>query len=445
MGKSPENNSEIENELSRLVAVDEHSPASFELSDLEKQAVIDKMCDIATPGVAYKELSGPDDIVTKVFKEGILGGSYRNARSGDYDAPITADNWAKTVHKNKNSLVFFNISGRTRFEASFRNLVHNSDPEMKYYLRSSERIGGAETFIVFDLDSYKERPSFGFGQSDTEHHDQLINNQRGRSFIKGIDELSYRQIPERPNHPLEYYEEHNRKAPAAYGFALSYRVPPRFFKGVVILDTPLKEAISVDERRSKFLEWLSESSRELSGWKYESRIGTLDYTNNIRNYFKEICEGTIKELVVEILRIKKCQDYENVNFFTQAEVEWLKSFVAKTFKTLFISFDPETTLGVTGEQKEKCEIMTSRCIKLIVDIFLGIRKEFVLIEDPNELSLWQKSKAEDILKEMFQGVGEKKDRLVPIYDGDGNMLWPERISHEDIVKIEEEKKTKKEE
>jgi hypothetical protein len=38
-----------------------------------------------------------------------------------------------------------------------------------------------------------------------------------------------------------------------------------------------------------------------------------------------------------------------------------------------------------------------------------------------------------------------KNHFLPIYDSWGNLWWPERISHEDIIKMEEEKKVKKEE
>jgi len=38
-----------------------------------------------------------------------------------------------------------------------------------------------------------------------------------------------------------------------------------------------------------------------------------------------------------------------------------------------------------------------------------------------------------------------EEKSLPVYDLEGNLLWPKRISHEDIVKMEEEKRIKKEE
>ncbi|MFH0804505.1 MAG: hypothetical protein V1896_02805 [Candidatus Zambryskibacteria bacterium] len=51
----------------------------------------------------------------------------------------------------------------------------------------------------------------------------------------------------------------------------------------------------------------------------------------------------------------------------------------------------------------------------------------------------------DVVDMQMVTFGEKTDLLIPVYDADGNMLWPKRMSYEEVKKFVEERDKKKEE
>lgn len=419
MGKLEQpNTAPIENNDSNKEKQAERS-TSLELSDLEKRAVMDKMCDIASPGIAYTGIrnhSTVDDIVTRIFKNGLLG----SVNKGEGDVlgginsearPASAEKWAKDLRTNKNSLVFFNISGRTSFVQELG--VDDSeiiDPEMKHMRM--------EIVILFDLKKFKER----HGESTVKN----THNQRINTFMSTWGQVSP-----------------GGKVDARFGFTLSYRVAPRFFKGVVITERLFK-SLSFNERRVLFEKWLDEEYTvdykiNFQGSNY--KFYNPSFYRSIR-YVADEFIGVITDKVVEG---KKQGKYNHYNSNDQAELEL---FAFQKIRDLINNIQQEEYKydnhgsDIYHDTEYDCDNIHKRVfgghvlhefVKRVIYDFTGPLK--VLETDPTQKELFLKKRLIETLQEMFVGVGDKKDRLVPIYDKDGNMLWPEQMSHEDIVEM----------
>lgn len=131
--------------------------------------------------------------------------------------PSSKERWTETSRERKN-FVHFNIVGRARgldvdpdISDSIQKYSHISEIGMSYYIR----YGGMA--LVFDISSYKEAvPEFPAkkGKSRTFFsHDPFFKHNYNKEGTRTKEGLS---IPD-----------------SEYGFVLSHRIAPRFFKGIV--------------------------------------------------------------------------------------------------------------------------------------------------------------------------------------------------------------------
>jgi hypothetical protein len=78
-----------------------------------------------------------------------------------------------------------------------------------------------------------------------------------------------------------------------------------------------------------------------------------------------------------------------------------------------------------------------------IDLFEYTKKFVKMIElnDPNALSIHFNNLVIKVVQVMLIACKENPEKVVPVYDRFGNLLWPKRMSHEEIVKMKAEEKT----
>ena len=186
-----------------------------ELSPQVIEKIMEKVQDIDTEGTAYHALFQKEKQLKFILSSGILGQELGgNERKG-----VTKEWWAKSVHERK-KFVHFNIVGRARRDLDdpdiddYRRQKYSEKTEIgrSYYLKR----GGMA--LIFDIGNYQElspefRPKKGMSRTFRSHDPYFYShrNEEGRTTQKGLS------IPE-----------------SEYGFVLSHRVSPRFFKGIVL-------------------------------------------------------------------------------------------------------------------------------------------------------------------------------------------------------------------
>jgi hypothetical protein len=50
-------------------------------------------------------------------------------------------------------------------------------------------------------------------------------------------------------------------------------------------------------------------------------------------------------------------------------------------------------------------------------------------------------KADAVIKVMLEADATKPERLLPVYDIQGNLIWPEKITYENVKKLIEQRDT----
>ena len=281
------------------------------------EKIMEKVQDIDAEGTAYHSLSQKS--LRMILRDGLLG---RGFQSGD-DLEVSKEKWAETIRETKNKFIHFNIVGRARnlhdpdIEDSMQKYSQRREIGRSYYMR----YGG--TALVFDIGSYKEAiPEFPAkkGKSRTLYsHDPFFkyNYKEGTRTKEGLP------IPD-----------------SEYGFVLSHRVAPRFFKGIVF--------------------------------------------DAIRKLTEEEIEDHLE---------RERRSYEQ---YTK-----LKSFDEERARVRL----KETKIRDKNSESEQVEQITV------------------------------------IMKEVYRG---KENLLLPIYDISGNLLWPQKMTYEEVKLFVAEREEKKE-
>jgi len=294
-----------------------------ELSPEVIEKIMEKVRDIDTKGLAYHVLFQREKHLKSVLSSGILG----QELGGNERKDVTKEWWVKSIRERK-KFVHFNIIGRARKDLD--------DPDIDDYRRQkySEKTEIGKSYhlkyggiaFIFDISDYQElSPEFrpGKGVSRTfRSQDPYFYSHRGEEGRTTQEGLS---IPQ-----------------SEYGFVLSYRVPPRLFKGIVL---NAERYLTEDEVKNEV---------EYSRKAYEK------YTKPTKGPFDE--EKTKQRIIERRVRDK--------------------------------NYEPQQVHQIVG-----------------------------------------------ILKEVYQ---EKKYHPLPIYDVYGNLLWPQKISYEDVKKLVAEREKNKE-
>lgn len=472
---------------------------SLELSEQEREKVLDKMCDITTPGIGYTAFRNYKNFLNKIFRNGILGGIRED---WDDDDPYTytkkiesVRDWAKQAREaqrkgEREARVFFNITGRAFYErangytAGWGDWIQNVEgrksdgvplsgrqfmyPEMRYYLENESSMHKYDHagmrwlfkkernnnfFIIFDPSKFKEA---GLGYSSK--IGTFTKTTETGCLHGNYDHIGY------GFESKEEWKDFQKKAFGIYGFNLAARVSPKLFKGVIMVERPVKEIeftrqTTLEERKDKFLEmFLSDAESELRYLQeinsYEKNSVPVDYSQRKEREIKLILEHLTKlassfvDIFIKMmLSEKKCQNYQDVESFSDEEKRFLFDFIRKRIK--FPTETDKYNLYEGSNPLYDIKLAELRDIiyslpNYISEIFLNINGSYYMQEkDPEKVRLFKESKAEELAREMISGVSDKRDRIVPIYDLDGNMVWPEWKTHKQIVEELEETKNDK--
>lgn len=200
VAKKELSNSEDENELEPQI--------------LEK--VMAKVVDIEKPGIGYSMVrSYPKDneseienseFLRSIFECGLLGKELGD-KGGKYHGESDKEQWAHNVRKDRNAVVYFNLTGTGRQEGDPKR----NEIEQSYWVSGNSRIS-----LLFDISSFKQEDPL----DKEEYKNFKQKNKRYRLDYSGSGSV-------------EDYKERG-KVDTEHGFVLSHRIAPRNFMGIMV-------------------------------------------------------------------------------------------------------------------------------------------------------------------------------------------------------------------
>ncbi|MDO8511660.1 MAG: hypothetical protein Q7S57_00130 [bacterium] len=253
--------------------VPEQNPEGLEsvLSPEVVEAIMGKVQDIDKKGTAYTGISRSEPIygmphrLGEILKYGLLGVDHHYS-SGKTPYEYWQRDGAMTGTM-KGSFINFNIVGRIREKISpdKTQIAQTDYSGGKLNDGSRTDIISPAISIIFDLSSYKEQPA-------------------PRDFFAG------------PQSSRKYHAVKHKSAEQPSlesGFALSYRIAPRKFRGIV-LSCPLNQ---IDEN-SSLLDSVRLQMEEVNKTKPEFLVPIYDINGNLL-YPKQMSYDEVKKFVAE--------------------------------------------------------------------------------------------------------------------------------------------------
>lgn len=189
------------------------NPENQELSPEVLDLVMAKVQDINTEGIGFSVTDKYKNSLERVLEKGLLGSP---------GATTDTSKWAEEARKEKDKLVFFNITGRyvTPSREWYKNARAEDEYDERYgnFPASIKNVGMLANgiHILFDMKSFHEDPR-GVWESDKKtrqrlpHHHYAIHGEGGGQNSEG-----------------------QTLADSRFGFALKQRIAPRFFTGIVL-------------------------------------------------------------------------------------------------------------------------------------------------------------------------------------------------------------------
>lgn len=234
-----------------------------ELSPEVIEMIMEKVQDLNKKGIAYHKLE--NETFNSVLREGLLGG-YEGNDDGFKRKPIrSGKEWEKMARKTRKAVVFFNIVGRLQKPKEEGGYSYDLDREFsveEQYLSKKTEIGkshysgGAGLTILFDVSKYREFVPL----SDTVLGD--MKKLKSRTF-RAQWPASYNS-EEEMNMPID--KDNLPLVTSEWGFALSQRVSPKLFQGIVL--APWKKRWTKEEIEAQIVE--AKSSIEKGSNVYKS-------------------------------------------------------------------------------------------------------------------------------------------------------------------------------
>lgn len=180
---------------------------SFEqkLSPEQIEEIMAMVQDINQNGVAFSKISSGK--FEQILQDGILG-SYEIPLNFE-STTINKSDWVKRTKEDRHSNVYFNITGRQQTNC-------------EYQINSSNFVGCSydNIVILFDINNFKEEAPVNRLEVAT-----TKNNSRKYRAVRPVPHPSN---PTPPSFAAGEYDPDSCR-----GFALSNRVAPRYFKGIV--------------------------------------------------------------------------------------------------------------------------------------------------------------------------------------------------------------------
>ncbi|MFA6278528.1 MAG: hypothetical protein WCS97_00365 [Candidatus Paceibacterota bacterium] len=207
----------------------ESVPEEKSLEELEKdlspetiEKIMEKVQDINKKGTAFTQINVTRDaggggehslkkeVLAKIYREGLLG-------CPDFTwgkTEISKENWSKNLRDGESSggNVFFNILGRMD---AYKYEQPQSIKDSHWMSRRNPNV-----FIIFDLSSFSERVEMGKSKRASELFPGKSRTYRAMDNLHGF-------------HDDQLNEEGATIVTSEDGFALSHRLAPRYFRGIV--------------------------------------------------------------------------------------------------------------------------------------------------------------------------------------------------------------------
>lgn len=246
-----------QDEQSKLETLPQEHRENFEqeLSPEVIEMIMNKVQDIERPGIAFSVIKNIK--FEDVIKEGLLG-SYEMPTKG-MSTDINKEDWAKRARKDRNSNVYFNITGRMAGKKS--QSIRSS------YWVSHSKLQQNNIIILFNISKFKEefpifdrrdetkksnnhtyRPILTYTGHQIEIIEKLFGQNKGleksrEGYDNNFDEGWYTRRSEWEKRIRAFVENISEEDKAKVigqmdpddenGFALSHRVSPRYFQGIV--------------------------------------------------------------------------------------------------------------------------------------------------------------------------------------------------------------------
>ena len=385
-----------------------------ELSPEAIEKIMQKVQDINATGTPFHVWHGKSiDQIQYPLKEGILGLPHKAT-----DPKLRKAQWKQTM-KEDPKMVFFNIMGR---QGTVDGGILQKMEDTAWLVEQQKMISVA---FIFDLTGYEEiAPT-----EDITH----TNNSRPfprksfsvHAFPGDWKKLFGEYAPGSPE-VAAHYREGDRYIDAMgrpvaildYGFFLPNRIAPRAFRGAVLQLRKIEKKTSKDiasELRYEFALAISGIATTYDG---------MDY--NIENLMsRDVVEKISDEWD------SRLSDHQNEEFLKELFLDLLKKY--KVVNRFGISFSQGNwKSGITDQEKmrvffDKWRKLTE--LKIDHDKIAGVDHD----SETNQEAALQ-------IAQMMKRIDQDNvERILPIYDIDGNLLWPKQMSYEEVKQLETER------
>ncbi len=280
----PESDPNIEQQPQLESQEDSESKVEKELSPEIIEKIMEKVQDIDQKGTGYHALSDNEKL-RSVLQDGLLGQEMHPNKSNIK----LGKKWAKAVRKTHKSFVHFNIVGRavlnqdTKLSHDKQHLSEKREIGKSYYMGVPGKLA-----IMFDIGNYKELTGVG------------LPGEKSRGKSKSFRMAFYPESIDKEGLPKPHSE---------YGFVISYRIAPRFFKGIVLY--PGRESTEEEIRKE-----LAKRKKSYEG--YKKRGKPFYYPQISESYFDEEKERNY----VKFMGTKEDENYlPHVKKLTQAMMD----------------------------------------------------------------------------------------------------------------------------
>lgn len=371
-----------------------------ELSPEIVEMIMAKVQDINKIGTPYKGI--PEKKLESILKFGLLANPDHHSIQNPQEL---IKSWVKNT-KEKKGVSFFNIVGPSTYSNNKVSAIKDNS------------FNPGQMTIIFDLSKftavgnplestyespYNQKPNtFRYSEKGYLAPNKEIAKKNYEEYRKNLElDPLKRKADFRDN--LEFNDEtwYLFLPPVIYdyGFTLSYRVAPRFFKGIIL--KPEREMTKEEKKKET----------EKNKAETEQRIKRLTHERNILE--------------------------ENINS--------LKNLTPEEEKLLI-------SLGKNKQDIEKQIISLMNDEKKLVDDIQRGEDTLERILKSNDYAMVEEiiqqkkvELAKKISDEVIKANKGKPKNLLPIYDFDGNLLWPKQMSYEEVKKFVAEKDKNKEE
>lgn len=212
--------------------------------------ILNKVTDINQEGTAYTlitENSATSTSLTRqerlvsVFERGVLNANWlkEDLDKISLSHKVHTGTPVDEVHKNRRGDVFFNIVGRTSSAYAGTQFFGEPEVELPDQNEISHVLGdfsgpANKIAIIFDLNQY--HPTYKEDERDTKSDNFISENRKPKS--RTYTNQHFSKILDKEGFPKAGYD---------YGHLLAHRIPPRFFKGVIIADLDGKLENTINE------------------------------------------------------------------------------------------------------------------------------------------------------------------------------------------------------